>query len=111
MRNFCLILLSAVIFLGVPYTAEAMTPQKSITAGIENETYNEMSGEIIRFNSATYNLRVAAGEKLFGYDTFQGACSDGTNAYYILYNRTVEKCKIVKVRLKDFKLVKVSSAL
>ena len=112
MRRFCVIVLALIILLGIPYTAQAATPAKSITARIENETYNEMTGEIIRFGSAgTYNLRVAAGEKLFGYDTFQGACSDGTNAYYILYNRTVEKCKIVKVRLKDFKLVKVSSAL
>lgn len=112
MRRFCVILLALVIISGIPYTADAVTIQKNITAGIENETYNEMTGKIIRFGSAgTYNLRAAAGEKLFGYDTFQGACSDGKNAYYILYNRAVEKCKIAKVRLKDFKLVKVSSAL
>ncbi len=112
MRKICVILLAVIILSGVPYIAEAMTPEGTITACIENEKYSEMTGDIVRFDSAgTYNLRVAAGEKLFGYDTFQGACSDGQNAYYILYNRVAEKCKIAKIRLSDFKLLQVSSAL
>ena len=61
MRRFCVILLALVIISGIPYTADAVTIQKNITAGIENETYNEMTGKIIRFGSAgTYNLRAAA---------------------------------------------------
>ena len=112
MRKLTIILLAVIILSCVPAAAYAAVPDKSITAGIANEKYSEMTGDIVRFKAAgTYNLRVAAGEKLFGYDTFQGACSDGTNAYYILYNRSVEKCKIVKVRLSDFKLLKVSSVL
>ena len=37
MRRFCVILLALVIISGIPYTADAVTIQKNITAGIENE--------------------------------------------------------------------------
>jgi len=46
-----------------------------------------------------------------GYDTVQGGCTDGKYAYYAMNNRKVEKCRIVKVRLSDMKVVKVSSIL
>lgn len=54
MRRFCVILLALVIISGIPYTADAVTIQKNITAGIENETYNEMTGKIIRFGSRVH---------------------------------------------------------
>lgn len=53
----------------------------------------------------------AAKQKVYGYDTMQGGCSDGTYIYYALNNRNVEKCKIVKIRLSDRKVIKVSDVL
>ena len=55
--------------------------------------------------------RALAKQKMFGYDTFQGACSSGKYNYYILYNRVKEKCKIIKVRNSDKKVIKVSKPL
>lgn len=56
-------------------------------------------------------LRSFAKQRMYGYDTLQGSCSDGKYGYFCLHNRTVEKCKIVKVRLSDRKVVKVSKVL
>ncbi len=58
-----------------------------------------------------FDYRVEAGEKLYGYDTLQGACANKGFAYLTLYDRTVEKCKIVKVDLKTLTVVKVSAPL
>ena len=61
--------------------------------------------------NAAFNFRIAAKQKLYQYDTLQGACANGGYAYLTLYNRNVEKCKIVKVRLSDLSVVKVSRVL
>lgn len=58
-----------------------------------------------------FEIRTQAKQALYQYDTVQGSCGDGKYGYYILYNRKVEKCKIVKVRQSDWKVVKVSAAL
>lgn len=57
------------------------------------------------------DLRKLAGQKLYGYDIFQGACTDGKYGYYVLYNKKKEKCRIAKMRLSDNKVVKVSRVL
>ena len=50
-------------------------------------------------------------QKLGKYDTVQGGCTDGKYVYYALYDRTVENCKIAKIRLSDMKVIKVSKVL
>jgi len=62
-------------------------------------------------NGDTMEIRTVAKQAVFGYDTLQGGCTDGTYGYYVLYNRNVEKCKIAKIRLSDGKLAKVSKVL
>ncbi len=66
---------------------------------------------VVKKGSSAFNYRVAAGEKLYGYDTLQGACANKGYAYLTLYNRNVENCKIVKVRIKTREVVKVSAPL
>lgn len=61
--------------------------------------------------NATFNYRISAKQKLHQYDTLQGACASGGYAYLTLYNGKVEKCRIVKVRLSDLSIVKVSKTL
>lgn len=58
-----------------------------------------------------YEYRALAKQKMYGYDTFQGACTHGDYSYHILYNRRNQKCKVIKVSLKTHKVVKVSKAL
>ena len=66
---------------------------------------------LLKKGDAFFNYRIAAKQKLYQYDTLQGACANGGYAYLTLYNRRVEKCKIVKVKLSDLSVVKVSAAL
>ena len=66
---------------------------------------------LIRKGGAAFDYRVAAGQALYKYDTLQGACANKGFAYLTLYNRTVEKCKIVKLNLKTLAIVKVSKPL
>lgn len=66
---------------------------------------------LLRRNGKRFELRVAARQKLYNYDTLQGACANNGYGYFTLYSRAVEKCKIVKVDLATMKVVKVSKAL
>lgn len=50
-------------------------------------------------------------QKMHGYDTFQGGCSDGTYSYHAMYHRGKEKCRIIKVRNSSGAVVKVSRPL
>jgi len=66
---------------------------------------------LVKQDGKFLDLRVIAKQELYGYDIFQGSCTDGIYGYYILYNKAVEKCRIVKLRLCDNKIVKVSEGL
>ena len=85
------------------YSAWSLSPNARNTRGV--------SMAIQKRGSKAFELRAQAKQKMYGYDTVQGSCSDGTYGYYCLYNRKVEKCKIVKVKLSSKKVVKVSGAL
>ena len=69
------------------------------------------SMDLIRKDGRAFDFRTEAGQKLYGYDTLQGACADSGYAYLTLYDRTVERCRIVKVDLKKLCVVKVSAPL
>lgn len=57
------------------------------------------------------DYKKAAGQKLFGYDTFQGGTSDGKYTYILMNSRTKNKCRLAKIRLSDGKKIKVSKVL
>lgn len=80
-----------------------------LTKGVKSEKRASLS--LIKKKKKPFELRGQSRQALYQYDTVQGGCSDGTYAYYAMYNRRVEKCKIVKVRLSDMKVVKVSGVL
>ena len=67
----------------------------------------------LKKDDETFDVRAAAKQVVGGYDTLQGGTTDGTYAYYVFLNKTVSEknCKIVKIRLKDLKVVKVSAAM
>lgn len=65
----------------------------------------------LEFKSGTVNLNKAASQKTGGYDTVQGCCANNGYGYFALYNRNNYKVKLVKVKLSNMKVVKVSSAM
>lgn len=86
------------LFSGAAFAASGGTSQKA-------------SLKVIKKNGKVFNFRKAAKQKLYRYDTLQGACADSGYAYLSLYNRNVEKCKIVKLDLATLKVIKVSKPL
>ncbi len=58
-----------------------------------------------------YEYRDLAGQKVYGYDTFQGACSHGKYSWHVLFNRKNNKCRVIKVNMSTHKVVKVSKVL
>ena len=58
-----------------------------------------------------YEYRRKAGQKMYGYDTFQGACSHGKYSWHVLFNRKNNKCRIIKVNMLTHKVVKKSKVL
>ena len=99
-RKFFAIILAVVLAISVfPMTVFAAT---------DTEIDVEMTR--LKFKSGTFNLTKAAKQKLFGYDTLQGCCAYNGYGFFALQNRDKNKAKIVKVRLSNMKVLKVSSA-
>ena len=69
------------------------------------------SMELLTKNGEVFDLRAAAGQKLYGYDTLQGACANGGFVYYTLFDRKKNKCRIVKAELASLNVVMVSGPL
>ena len=65
----------------------------------------------LTYNGKVLELRKLANQSVGSYDTLQGGCRVGNYGYYVMYNRNVEKCKIMKVNLSTGKRVKLSTAL
>ncbi|MBQ2677549.1 MAG: hypothetical protein IJF96_01385 [Firmicutes bacterium] len=57
------------------------------------------------------DVRIAAKQKLHGYDTVQGAASDGNYSYTILLNKKNGYCRIVKMKGGTSKVVRVSKVM
>lgn len=89
----------------------------SVAAVGDTETARAASSYTIKPKVVTldgggrFDVRIAAGEKTWGYDTIQGACAHDGFAYMSLYNRQKEKIKIAKVDLSTMKVVKKSGVL
>ncbi len=58
-----------------------------------------------------YEYRSLAKQKVYGYDTFQGACSHGEFSWHVLFNRRNNRSRVIKVSMKTHKVVKVSKIL
>lgn len=62
-------------------------------------------------DGTVFDLMRQAGQTLYAYDTLQGATAGKGFGYFSLYNRKNNTAKIVKVRLYDMKVIKVSGVL
>lgn len=106
-------------YMKKPYYVDETKARKIISNGLKY--YIGWNGDFLSTSNAkrttlkrsgkTLELRSAAKQLVGGYDTLQGSCTDGKYGYYVLYNRKVENCKIVKIRLSDNKIIKTSGIL
>ena len=92
--------------VGKKTSYSAWGPYKSITVSTKKKvtrTKNVKGKEL--------ELRAASKQSMYGYDTVQGCCTDGTYSYHVMYNRKKVNCRIVKIRMSDNKIVKISGVL
>lgn len=75
---------------------------------LSNKTLEPERTEI---NGKVMDLKDLAGEPRTGYAVVQGGCSDGVYAYYLMVKNTTQMGRVLKVRIKDNAVVKVSSIL
>ena len=80
-------------------------------AGAVQPIFAYSSMEVLAKNGEALDLRAAAGQNLYGYDTLQGACANGGCAYYTLFNRNKNKCRIVRLDLASLNVIQVSAPL
>ena len=66
---------------------------------------------LVNGNGKRFEFRKLAKQKMYGYDTFQGACAYGKYSYHVLFNRKNQKCRIIKVKIATNKVVKISKPL
>ena len=79
---------------------------------IKKEDDNEMFKYAFRTVTGAYEIKRASGISEYGYRANQGGGTDGTYCYHALCKRGSKTyAKIVKTRLKDMKVVKVSKDL
>ena len=57
------------------------------------------------------NLRKLIREPSSGYSVVQGGCTDGKYAYYLMVSSTTQHGRVLKVRIKDNKVIKRSKIL
>jgi|GEM_PF-4840450 len=65
----------------------------------------------IKKNKKTMNLRLEVRQKVTGYDTIQGSCYGGGYMYFLMWCRANDKCRILKIKKSNLKVVKISKVL
>ncbi|MBQ3371235.1 MAG: hypothetical protein IJG48_09565 [Mogibacterium sp.] len=88
----------------------------SITTVAYRIKFNENSFRKLKSKTVTprkfnINLRKMIGEPHSGYAVVQGGCTDGTYAYYLMVSTATQKGRVLKVRIKDRKVIKRSKVL
>ena len=73
--------------------------------------YRTLGSRVIKPKKLKVNLRKMVKAKYGGYSVVQGGCTDGTYAYYLMVSSKTQKGKVLKVRLKNNKVVKRSKVL
>ena len=95
-----------------PYLkADGVTTYAAWSTSANVKTTKKATLTYVKVKGKKIELRSRTKQSMFGYDTVQGSCTDGTYGYYIMYKRSVENCRIAKVRLSNMKLVKLSAVL
>ncbi|MBE6028350.1 MAG: hypothetical protein E7227_07145 [Clostridiales bacterium] len=90
------------------YAASGSTGSK-IT--FKESNFRKLKNRTVRGRSLGINLRSMIGESSGGYSIVQGGCTDGKYAYYLMVSGSTQHGRVLKVRMKDKKVVKRSGVL
>ena len=74
-------------------------------------SHRNISSRTIKPKKFSINLRKMIGESNGGYAVVQGGCTDGKYAYYLMVSTATQHGRVLKVRMRDNKVVKRSKVL
>ena len=107
-------------FVIAAYDAEGVQTAQgaiSIKTAAYKITFNELQYRVLRGKTVKpkkkfgFNLTTMIKEKNSGYSVVQGGCTDGTYAYYLMVSTKTQKGRVLKVKLKNNKVVARSKVL
>ena len=90
-------------------TYAATASKKKVTFNEKN--YRKLKNKTVNGKGLGINLRTMLGEDSSGYSVVQGGCTDGTHAYYLMVSSSTQHGRVLKVRMKDNKVIKRSAVL
>ena len=102
----------AVSVIAIPCSetyAASGSGKKKVT--FHDKNYRRLRNTTISGRGQGINLRPMLGEGNSGYSIVQGGCTDGKYAYYLMVSGSTQHGRVLKVRMKDKKVVKRSEVL
>lgn len=91
------------------YANEGDSP--SNTAFFNEAKYRVLSSKKVSAKKYSGSLRVLLKEQSGGYSVVQGSCTDGKYAYYLMVSSYTQKGRVLKLRIKDNKVMARSKIL
>ncbi|MBQ6440360.1 MAG: hypothetical protein IJJ06_09600 [Mogibacterium sp.] len=106
------VILSVVLVLPMPVFAVGGTPSKGHGVTFDDSAYRTLRNRSVRAKKIKkVELRTLIKENSDGYSVVQGGCTDGKYAYYLMVSSYTQNGRILKVNLKNHKVVKRSKVL
>lgn len=109
-RNIITILLAAAVLV-----SSAFVPVYQVYAAepvsFDESAYRVLSDSTVYAKKIKGNLTSMIKEKSNGYSVVQGGCTDGKYAYYLMVSTNTQHGRVLKVRIKDNKVVRRSKVL
>lgn len=119
-------IIAAILAVALAFTLCAASGSASYAAGVEKSSKKVTAAKKVTFNERSYrklrsktvsarglgiNLREMIGEPYSGYAVVQGGCTDGRYAYYLMVSSDTQHGRVLKVRMRDNKVVRRSKVL
>ncbi len=77
----------------------------------DESSIRKLASKTVKPKKLRINLRKKIREKHTGYAIVQGGCTDGKYAYYLMVSSTTQHGRVLKVRIKDNKVIKRSKVV
>ena len=115
-RYIITILLAAVVLIspGIMPGAQVFAAENDETTGkvsFDESEYRQLKSHKVHAVRLKGNLTSMINESSSGYAVVQGGCTDGKYAYYLMVSSTTQHGRVLKVRIKDRKVVRRSKVL
>ena len=91
--------------------ADEVSGTASSKVTFDESAFRTLKSRRVRATRLKGDLTSMIKEKSSGYSVVQGGCTDGKYAYYLMVNIATQKGRVLKVRIKDNKVVRRSKVV